>query len=234
MLLQATVLTLTIASAQGNVPRGFAPRFLYEKVPVEGFEVLLSPEVRIDDQLRSSALEHVGASIRFVLNVAPPDRLKSVLGMAIWIELEAPRRGQIANYFSIKATQLRELGVNPEKEKCVEISNVRHFVASHSSSKRAMLAALAVAILDRGLANAKEAVEATYKRAIEEKLYPSSASRDKLDVRLYPSAGTEEYFAALTLAHFGLSDFFPFNREELRAHDPRGAALMAEVWGPPR
>lgn len=230
MLLHTTVLTLALAAAQGNVPRGFAPRFLYEKVPVEGFEVLLSPEVRADEPLRISALERTGTSIRYVLNIVPPDRLKPVIGMAIWVESEAPRRGQIANYLVIKAAQLRELGVNPEKERCVEISNVRYFVASEDSARRAMLAAFSVAIMDRSLGNAKEAIEATYKKALEEKLYPSSASRDKLDIRLYPSAGPEEYFAALTLAHFGVAEFFPFNREDLRIHDPRGAALMTQVW----
>ncbi len=47
-------------------------------------------------------------------------------------------------------------------------------------------------------------------------------------------ADQKEYFAEATEAYFGVNDFFPFVRAELKAYDPVGFALMEAVWGPLR
>jgi dipeptidyl-peptidase-4 len=39
-----------------------------------------------------------------------------------------------------------------------------------------------------------------------------------------------EYFAEATEAYFGKNDFFPFNREELKAHDPLMHDLVGKLW----
>ncbi len=35
-------------------------------------------------------------------------------------------------------------------------------------------------------------------------------------------------------SYFGLNDFFPFNRAELKTAEPDIYKLMAEIWGPVR
>ena len=40
-----------------------------------------------------------------------------------------------------------------------------------------------------------------------------------------------EYFAEATEAFFSRNDFFPFNRAELKRHDPEMEQLLAKLWG---
>jgi hypothetical protein len=42
-----------------------------------------------------------------------------------------------------------------------------------------------------------------------------------------------EFFAEMTEAYFGVNDFFPFNRAELKEAEPDIYALLADVWGSP-
>ena len=41
----------------------------------------------------------------------------------------------------------------------------------------------------------------------------------------------KEYFAESTEAFFGKNDFFPFNKKELKDHDPKMHDLLIELWG---
>ena len=39
-----------------------------------------------------------------------------------------------------------------------------------------------------------------------------------------------EYFAELSEAYFGENDFYPFNREELKAFDLEGFEAIESLW----
>ena len=41
----------------------------------------------------------------------------------------------------------------------------------------------------------------------------------------------QEYFAELTEACFGKNDFYPFNRNELKEHDPGGYVVIEKASG---
>jgi Mlc titration factor MtfA (ptsG expression regulator) len=41
----------------------------------------------------------------------------------------------------------------------------------------------------------------------------------------------QEYFAETTEAFFSRNDFFPFNRAELKQHDPDMEQLLTRLWG---
>jgi len=44
-----------------------------------------------------------------------------------------------------------------------------------------------------------------------------------------------EFFAEMTEAYFGVNDFFPFNRAELKEAEPEILALLSNIWeSPPR
>ena len=50
-------------------------------------------------------------------------------------------------------------------------------------------------------------------------------------VKHYALTNHKEYFAESTEAYFGVNDFFPFVRAELKEHDPRTYQLMESIWG---
>jgi len=40
----------------------------------------------------------------------------------------------------------------------------------------------------------------------------------------------KEYFAECTEAYFGVNDFYPFNKAELKEHDPDMYDLLTDIW----
>ena len=49
--------------------------------------------------------------------------------------------------------------------------------------------------------------------------------------RAYAMDNPMEYFAETSEAFFSRNDFFPYNRAELKQHDPDVYALLGELWG---
>ncbi len=227
MLLTASL--LLVGQSVGPI-RGFAPTFLYEKISIEGFDVYVSPEVRGVSERRAPGLAALHAALLDVLHSVPSNRISAVLGMSIWLEWDLRDRGVVVTYLSQTAKELREVGVNPDKAQGIEVSNLRTFLGSDALAARSILSALAIAYLHKSLAPGRDAIETTFRRAMEDGLYALSAEKRKLETRSYPSVGPDEYFAILTLAYFDRNNFYPFNRRDLRDHDSRGAALMAQVW----
>jgi hypothetical protein len=82
-------------------------------------------------------------------------------------------------------------------------------------------------------------IRACYRQAMKEKLY------DKVKVHgpqgpeamAYACSNDMEYFAELSTAFLGCKDgsheynkWYPFNREQLRLHDPRAYRLLSRLW----
>jgi hypothetical protein len=52
----------------------------------------------------------------------------------------------------------------------------------------------------------------------------------RVNRRHYALSNDREYFAELTESYFGKNDFEPFTRDELRAFDPDGYAMIEQLW----
>jgi hypothetical protein len=65
-------------------------------------------------------------------------------------------------------------------------------------------------------------------------LYAKVKYLDRGERKAYATTDEKEYFAELSEAYFGRNDFFPFDRDELKAHDAAGYELMTRAWGQPR
>lgn len=48
--------------------------------------------------------------------------------------------------------------------------------------------------------------------------------------RHYGLTDPKEFFAEMTEAYFGVNDFYPFNRAELRGSQPELYQLLDEIW----
>jgi hypothetical protein len=49
--------------------------------------------------------------------------------------------------------------------------------------------------------------------------------------RAYGMNNAQEYFAELSEAYFGVNDFYPFVRAEVREFDPAGFEVLESAWG---
>ncbi len=75
----------------------------------------------------------------------------------------------------------------------------------------------------------KEAYEKYKKSGRGEKALLFNGKR----VRHYALTNHKEFFAEMTEAYFGVNDFFPFNRAELKEAEPEIYALLSDVWESP-
>ena len=50
------------------------------------------------------------------------------------------------------------------------------------------------------------------------------------EVRHYALNDHKEYFAEMTEAFFGVNDFYPFVRAELKVYDPGMFKLLMDIW----
>jgi sialidase-1 len=211
---------------------GPEPVSVYQTRTVAGFTVLVHPKVLEHKAEAAEGLALLAEKLNEIARILPADKLKPLLKVKVWVEWQKKKNG--AAEYHVSETWLKENGYPAEKVRGVEISNLRNFVSwTRAPQPMMILHELAHAyhhtVLPNGYDNA--AVSAAYKAAMERRLY---------DLVPYVSGGlrpgyarcnAQEYFAELTEAYFGLNDFFPFHRAELREHDAQGYKLMQEVWG---
>lgn len=88
-------------------------------------------------------------------------------------------------------------------------------------------------VLANGFDNAE--IKAAFEKAKAGGTYDRVLRRDAkgketLD-RAYALISPMEYFAESTEAFFSRNDFFPFDRAELKQHDPGVEQLLIRLWG---
>ena len=214
----------------------YTPTDAYQTDLVRGFTVLVSPaavERKAEMAAFRAELERQLDDIRRVL---PEDKLKALLPVRIWVEWEVKKNG--AAEYHPSAAWLRDNGYNPEKAGGVEVSNIRNFVAWSRSTQPAMLLhELAHAYMFRFVQPGNplhDRLKRAFDRASESGLYDDVAYVGGGTKKAYAMTDINEYFAELTEAYFLKNDFFPFVREELKAHDPDGYAVLEAIWEAPK
>ena len=113
----------------------------------------------------------------------------------------------------------------------VEICNWREFTTLVQDQPFCLLHEMAHAYQDRR-PDHDAAIHAAFVHAQAAGLYRQVTHLHRPElVQAYALSNEREYFAELSEAYFGMNDFFPYDRDELRAYDPVGLSMLEEVWG---
>jgi hypothetical protein len=136
------------------------------------------------------------------------------------------------------ARWLKENSRNEAMARSVEFTNVRIFAQESKRMPNFTLHELAHAYHHRVLSQGFEHTEilAAYSQARERGLYEKverwlGNGRPNTVERAYAMSSPMEYFAEATEAFFSRNDFYPFDRAELKQHDPDMERLVAKLWG---
>lgn len=212
--------------------RNFMPSAAYRQRIIEGFTILMAPELLRHDLETAACIGEVESQLRAIAGAVQPDRL-AILGRSrIWIEWQANPDGAAAHHTS--GQWLERNGFNPDKAGDVEINNVRNFVGwSRGAQPWMLMHELAHAYHARKRREVGDAIESAYRQAMSRGIYDEVKHANGKHERAYAAKNPEEYFAEVTEAYFGRNDFMPFDRGGLREFDPAGYQLMLGVWGPP-
>lgn len=199
---------------------------------VEGWSVVLGYDLQGDEArpVLDKALVALANHLQRITYIVPDDRLERLKKLPIWLDREHklssmqyhPDRGWlIAN------------GHDERLAKHVHIPRAADLYAAHTWAKHpyVVLHELAHAYHDQVLSFENPEVIAVYDAAKEKKLYDEVLLYTGQRVKHYALTNHKEYFAETTEAYFGVNDFYPFVRAELKEHDSAGFKLMETVWG---
>ncbi len=110
----------------GDKSAPYDPTSSYEARTLSGFSVLVNPRVLRHKEEAREALDLLAEKLAEVARIVPPDRLKPLHAVRVWVEWDQTNG---AAQYHPSADWLLAHGYNPDKAGGVEISNVPHFLA---------------------------------------------------------------------------------------------------------
>lgn len=205
---------------------------------VEGWRVEIHSRLWDEDPVRTAtALELLGGQLREIARVLPSPALARLREVTLWFSPEYPGVPPRAEYHPGE-DWLRANRRNPAMAKGIEFTNLRIFEAESRRMPNFALHELAHAYHDRVLPGGfgNPDIRAAYERVRSEGRYDRVTrhhgdGRPRTEERAYALANPMEYFAETTEAFFARNDYYPFERAELRRHDPETDVLLVRLWG---
>ena len=216
---------------QRMAKKPFVPTDGYEEREVLGWKVrvnkeLLGPRKETGDQ----ALALLEEKLKEIREKVPPTALAALLHVTLWLGVDdfaVPN----ANYHP-SAGWLKAHGWNPDKAKCVEISNAEIFLKWSRDQPMMILHELSHAYHDQVLGYGYAPIRHAYEEAKRSGKY-EAVKRGNRTERAYALNNDQEFFAEASEAYFGRNDFQPFTREELKSFDPETYRVVEEAWNRP-
>jgi len=218
-------------------PHAPAPDPLYETHILRGWTLHVHRELLAADARQTlKALQLLDKQLEEITNAVPNAAVAKLQKVRLYFNPEYAGVRPIAEYHP-GADWLRKNGRDPAMAKSVEFTNVRIYEAEVNRMPWFVLHELAHAYHDRELPQgfANPAIAAAYARARDSGKYDKverhlGNDRPSTVEKAYAMTTPMEYFAEATEAYFGRNDFFPFNRDELKKHDPSMAELLGKLW----
>lgn len=207
---------------------------------IEGWTVkvdprLLSGEYKNDGDEAMKALANHLQRISYIMPAEPLDKMRE---LPLWLEFDNAALKKIGGHnmqFHPGRGWLVENGLDPRLVKHVHLPSASELTRRGMWAKHPYVVLHELAhsyhnqVLKDGFNEAR--VKAAFDNAVASKKYEKVMSHTGRLVRHYGLNNQMEYFAEATEAYFGVNDFYPFVRAELKEFDPEGYAVMEAVWG---
>ena len=232
MLLLLGTLLISISS---RLPAEDSPQF-YDPIEkqIEGWTIVVDPLMLSKEHAETGqkALDALTNHLQRVKYIVSKERVTELQKLRIWVEWDNKNLNTMA-YHPSKAW-LKAHGHDPRLAKHIHISSVKKLLDRKMWAKHpyCVLHELAHAYHDQVLSFDQAEIMATYNNAKKKGIYGKVLAHTGRQVRHYGLNNHKEYFAEATEAYFGVNDFYPFVRAELKKHDPKMYALLVKIWGP--
>lgn len=230
------VLLMALLTTFTSVTKADEPAWKYKTVKVEGWTLHISEQlIEADKAATEKAVRLLILQLREIVKVVPKDVVAQLREVPLWFSPEYVGIDPRAEYHPSEGW-LKENKRNPKMARSVEFTNIRIFEQETKRMPNFALHELAHAYHDRFLRSGYENpdVKAAFENANKEERYNDVEQRhgDGRSSRgkAYAMNNPMEYFAECSEAFFSTNDFYPFNRDELREHDPIMFKMLQKLW----
>ena len=188
------------------------------------------------------AIEYIKEDLSHIVSIIPEEALKVMRLKPIWME-KSHKVSTSAAWYHRSAGYPESIGDIKEKGKCVEITNFNYYMSwSDQNQPLMILHELCHLYHDQGLGgDNNKVISQAYNNAKENKLYAKGWYRDNVKkteqnqwtttTSMYCMNDAWEYFSEMCEAYWGENDYYPFNYEQLKEHDPVAFEMMETIWG---
>lgn len=247
--LAALALSLTLALTSGSPQPAPTPPVQqkpadpqladYDTTTIAGFTVRVERSLAAADAtLARRTLAALTFDLEVIVERVPTPALERLRHRtAIWISKGlAPRPGLSGRGCCYHKSRdwIVQAGLGKDREHAVEVCTAADYGPWRCEQPMMLLHELAHSLHDSLDAAGHAAIKTAYDAAKAAHTYDAVAyvlNNPGETKRAYTLTNEDEYFAEITEAYFGRNDFAPMTRDELRAADPAGLALVERVWG---
>jgi hypothetical protein len=199
----------------------------YERKNIRSFPVYVAPEFnKHDPLLLEQCLQVLESNAKRIQEVLPPAAWKKISGVPIWLEYERDKSYGGA-YFGSQEWLIAN-GLSGAKAKSIQFQ--RSLAVMVGSVQNPLMHEIAHAYHDLVLTSFYEPIFAAYRSAQLSGRYNAVRHSSGRFEIAYAMKNHREFFAELSEAYFGTSDFFPFTREDLKEFDPASYRAISNAW----
>jgi hypothetical protein len=203
----------------------FAWPIKHRELQIEGWPVHLDKELSAEEA--NAAQAFLQGELAKITRLIPTKHLPALQAIPLWVDKDVADRGQYHPGFY----WMEGSGWHIEKYKAIHFGDLQRLLSYPRHQPMVVLHELSHGFHDQVLGFDHKGIEKAYLHARKAGLYEEVEHVNGRDVHAYAMTNEREYFAELTEAYFGVNDYFPFTRDELRSHDPLGYRMIESVWG---
>ncbi len=198
--------------------------------------------IRADDRLLGDApdaaiglraLRFLEAKLVEIKAVVPAERLKDLQAVTIVLDLNCGKLEPMQ--YHPDAGWLEANGFPTDLAKCVHIPQAADLPTRRNINEQpwVVLHELAHAFHDQKLSFDEPRIKAAHDRFLKSGHGDAALLFNGQRVKHYGLTNPMEFFAEMTESFFGVNDFYPFNRAELKEAEPELFQLLTDIWGSP-
>lgn len=199
----------------------FAPTSDHRIGKISDFTVLIHKSVERDENLYNKVLNEIKIQLNNINASVPDEKLVVLKNVPLWFGCDLINESTVGAEYHPSEEWLRGNGRNPQMAGGIQVSSSARFLKYSEVFPWMLMHEFAHAYEFRVLGPKNFNLRSVYNK--QKRLYNS-----------YHGTNHHEYFAELTEAYFGRNDTYPFDREDLKKHDPLGYNLLLNVWGNPK
>jgi hypothetical protein len=198
---------------------------------VEGWTIHVSDELhKVEAAATDEALRLLEAQLKEVVRVIPSAPLAQLRQVPIWFS-PLPEGFRPTGEYHPDPGWLKDHNRDPAMAKAIQFTNIPNFGPEIRRMPMMVLHELAHAYHDRVLGFDHAKIIEAYQQAMQSGKYDNVKElASGTEKKAYAMTNHKEYFAELTESYFGVNDFFPFHRAQMRQHDPAICDLLGQLW----